>query len=435
MPSVSKQGFLLLLFLASLVAYATVVSYRSILSYDALNSGMADLVDASNYNYPSSQTNSQTLRAEKTVPKQSKKNAKQRLHTSDAYRLSKIRIRDFVPEDPPPEILTKAKKRAKNIDFSSIAKKWELPDVDASVELLKQIQTRTMGFDYNPNTDILALRHPLKTGGTSFSKMLKKIFPEQIVPGSMPSGWWNDKPFQQALKKHPIENQDDDYWTNMKALYTHTLLRSPSTVDSMLLNKLRNRVPALDQKRFRLMTNVRRPLDLAASSFYETQCRIGRFAGQRKLGSKECPPVNLTDVMYKNIDFWTQKCEDEKDWSSNKCQAIQNKGGETVFAHCGSIDYLLDDTENVHNMLYKSLMGDFPRPPELAYNDTDFMDLTPTLTDVSLYTLRDLGGLIDYSPVHKEDFVWFAITERFSESMCLFYYHFQVEPVEEKTSL
>ena len=92
--------------------------------------------------------------------------------------------------------------------------------------------------------------------------------------------------------------------------------------------------------------------------------------------------------------------------------------------------------ENVHNMLHKSLMGEFPRPPELgAYNDTNSINLTPTLTDVSLYTLRDLGGLIDYNPVHKEDFVWFAITERFSESMCLFYYYFQVEPVEEKTSL
>ena len=184
------------------------------------------------------------------------------------------------------------------------------------------------------------------------------------------------------------------------------------------------------------MTNVRRPLDLAASSFYETQCRIGRFAEQRNLGDRECPPVNLTDVMYKNIDFWTQKCQDEKDWKTNKCQAILNDGGEKVFAHCGSIDYLLDETENVHNMLHKSLMGEFPRPPELgAYNDTNSINLTPTLTDVSLYTLRDLGGLIDYNPVHKEDFVWFAITERFSESMCLFYYYFQVEPVEEKTSL
>ena len=85
--------------------------------------------------------------------------------------------------------------------------------------------------------------------------------------------------------------------------------------------------------------------------------------------------------------------------------------------------------------MYKVLMGDFPRPPELEDNTTIGVNLTPTLEDVSLYTLRDLGGLIDYDPVHKEDFVWFAITERFSDSMCLFYYHFKIEPVKEKAAL
>ena len=62
-------------------------------------------------------------------------------------------------------------------------------------------------------------------------------------------------------------------------------------------------------------------------------------------------------------------------------------------------------------MMHKSLMGNFPRPPELGDDESIGINLTPTLKDVSLYTLRDLGGLIDYNQIYKEDFVWFSVTE------------------------
>jgi len=388
--------------MAALVASATLISYRSILSYDM------DL-SSSDFNAPSA------------------KHSIQKLSTENA-----IRIRNFVPLPPPPEVLAESKPRASKINFQSIAKNWELPD--GSIDILKEIQSRTMGFDYSETTDILALRHPLKTGGTSFSHMMRAVFGERVIPGSEPSGWWKFPKFEDAVEEH--SDEDDPYWSNMAVMYTHTLLRPfGNAKDDRLLDDIRNQVPALQKKRFRLMTIVRRPLDLAASSFYETQCRVGRFANQRHLNGKECPPVNLTDVMYKNIEHWTNKCETELNWSSLKCKTIQSEGGEAVYKHCGSIDVLLDETENVHDMHYKNLMGVFPRPPALVKNRTMGINLTPTLEDVSLYTLRDLGGLIDYHPVHKEDFVWFAITERFSESMCLFYYYFEIEPVKEKSSL
>jgi len=397
-----------MVFLAALVASATLISYRSILSYDVNPSSL-------DFNAPPTRHSIPELSTEKdsTVP-------------------IAIRIRDFVPLPPPPEVLAESKPRASKIDFKSIAKNWELPD--GSIEILKEIQSRTMGFDYNETTDILALRHPLKTGGTSFSHMMRAVFGERVIPGSMPSGWWKVQKFEGAVKEH--SDEDDPYWSNMAVMYTHTLLRPVGNEKKVgLLEDIRNQVPALQKKKFRLMTIVRRPLDLAASSFYETQCRVGRFANQRHLGGNECPPVNLTDVMYKNIEHWTNKCETELNWSTKKCKAIQIEGGEAIYKHCGSIDVLLDETDNVHNMHYKSLMGVFPRPPGLAQNRTMGINLTPTLEDVSLHTLRDIGGLIDYHPVHKEDFIWFAITERFSESMCLFYYYFEIEPVKEKKSL
>ena len=410
MVSTSSKGALLLVFLAAVVTCATLVSYKSILSYDT---GIADT----------------TADAPAIANNRLSKNKWKGSVSSNA-----VRIQDFVPLPPPPEVLAESEPRASKIEFESIAKNWDLPD--GSIDLLKQIQLRTLGFDYNQKTDILALRHPLKTGGTSFSKMMHNIFQERVMPGSAPSGWWNKKKFREAMNQHKIDNEDDPYWNDIAVMYTHSLLRpTGGGFKNRLLDQLREQVPALRKKRFRLMTIVRRPLDLAASSFYETQCRIGNFAKQRRIKDGVCPPVNLTDVMYKNIEFWTSKCEEEKDWRTNNCQEIKNKGAESVYAHCGSIDVLLDETNNVHNKMYKVLMGDFPRPPELEDNATIGVNLTPTLEDVSLYTLRDLGGLIDYDPVHKEDFVWFAITERFSDSMCLFYYHFKIEPVKEKAAL
>jgi len=271
--------------------------------------------------------------------------------------------------------------------------------------------------------------------------MLKEIFGhDRIIPGSEPSGFFDYKKLSAALVHHTpttTDDHDNPFWSNMTALYTHTLLRPiGGGKTSNSLNQLRNKIPALGKKRFRLMTIVRRPLDLAASSFYETQCRIGTFANQKnhKGDIDDCPSVNLTDVMRRNIERKTKKCEEESRITVG-CQEFQKVGGEKFFEHCGSIDKLFE-RGSVHNQHYKTLSGIFPRPPELG-NDVDKIgiNLTPTLEDVSLYTLRDLGGLVDYNPVHKEDFVWFAITERFTESMCLFYYRFEVEPVLEKKAL
>jgi hypothetical protein len=55
--------------------------------------------------------------------------------------------------------------------------------------------------------------------------------------------------------------------------------------------------------------------------------------------------------------------------------------------------------------------------------------LTPTYEDVELYTLRDLGGLMDFDETYREDFIWFGITERMQESMCLFYYTLKIDPI------
>jgi len=401
----AKQTTLLLILLGGLLAITTLVQSWILYTNDGIAPSTAATADTP------------------PPPKKKKKTI-----SSEALTVS-VRLRDFVPLPHPPEVLAETGRRSTGIDFHSIATKWELPA--GGIDLLRVIQSRKVAVDYNRTTDILALRHPLKTGGTSFSQMLEKIFSDRIIPGSGKSGWFNSEKFSAALENYP---HTDPFWDNMAVLYTHTHLRPIGLwKGSNLLEILRKQIPALREKRFRLMTIVRRPLDLAASSFYETQCKIGTFANQRGPGTS-CPPVNLTDVKLKNIEHKTKKCE-EISWTKGDCQKLKEVGGEKFYEHCGSIEKLFENG-SVHNQHYKTLSGEFPRPPELG-DDVDKIgiNLTPTLEDVSLYTLRDLGGLIDYNPVHKEDFVWFAITERFTESMCLFYYRFEVEPMREPKAL
>ena len=481
--NMATSGPNLLLFLSTLVTIGTLISYRAILSYEAADSYTAHLANAPpplrsgttvagdrphapfkftevrNDDYEDDgfpEIGNAFLRPaslggigsgyfdvtdgdeeEDADAEEEEDDGDQEEKDFDAIAVLKAKttsiwVKDFKALDPPKEVLIVSATRQDEIDFGSIAKKWELPQT--AIGLLKQIHSRTVAFDYNRTTDILSLRHPLKTGGTSFSRMLEEIFEGRTIPGSGFSTWFNRPKFQAAVETH--NKPDDPYWTNMAAMYTHSFLRpSNGGRKNKLLDELREMVPALREKRFRLMTIVRRPLDLAASSFYETQCRIGTYAKQRNVKDvKDCPKVNLTDVKQKNIDHWTKKCN-SNERLDRRCSSMEAKGFEKVFEHCGSIEKLFEKG-TVHNMLHGSLMGDFPRPPELG-DDENLVgeNLTPTLEDVTTYTLRDLGGLIDYHPESKEDFVWFAVTERFKESMCLFYYRFQVEPVEEKHSL
>jgi len=308
-----------------------------------------------------------------------------------------------------------------SINYQSITEKWQLPK--AAIPLLKKIQSRPVGFDYNRTSDILALRHPLKTGGTSFSKMLKIMFKGQVLPGSAVSGWFERDKLNEALVKHPVD-ESSDFWRNMSVLYTHTMLRRmKGKKTSNLLGYYREQVPVLAEKRFRLMTIIRRPLDLAASSYYETKCRIGFFSGGRHVKEiSECPKVNLTDVKIKNIEA----CRTKK--KTHGCGG-RRTDLDKHFEMCGSIDYLLESKKYVHNQHYQTLMGDLPQPPEFEQSKT------PTMDEVALYTIRDMGGLIDFNEIHKEDFIWFAVTERMKESMCLFYYRMKIDPVPALHSL
>uniref|UniRef100_A0A7S4AB24 Sulfotransferase domain-containing protein n=1 Tax=Pseudo-nitzschia australis TaxID=44445 RepID=A0A7S4AB24_9STRA len=312
-----------------------------------------------------------------------------------------------------------------DMDYQSIAEKWQMPS-DA-IPILREIRSRPIGFDYNRDTDILSLRHPLKTGGTSFSLALLEIFTKnRVMPGSGKSHWFRETEFETALEKHPPDI-DPDYWRSIGTLYTHTFLRRINQKEG-LLEKLRREVPLLKEKRFRLMTIVRRPLDLAASRFYETKCRIGVYSGRKAFKNvSSCTPVNLTAIKYQMLE---EKEECLAETRKARCPFLVNKSAR-FFDVCGSIDALLeiDGVHDLHDLHYRDLMGLLPTPPSHSRSKTSTFD------DVARYTIRDLGGLIDANENYKEDFMMFLITERMKESLCLFYYHLKIEPVKERHSL
>eukprot|EP00536_Pseudo-nitzschia_multiseries_P000706 jgi/Psemu1/300275/fgenesh1_kg.9_\ len=173
------------------------------------------------------------------------------------------------------------------------------------------------------------------------------------------------------------------------------------------------------------MTIVRRPLDLAASRFYETRCRIGTYSGQRGVKNiTECPQVNLASI---KLEMQKGKEECDAGTRTHMCHFLNLKSQKDIEI-CGSVDKLVQSYW-AHNQMHRDLMGSLPTPPGLKNSRT------PTLNDVAFYTIRDLGGMIDAHPEYKEDFIFFLITERMKESLCLFHYHFQIEPVEERHSL
>ena len=298
-----------------------------------------------------------------------------------------------------------------NIQVESIAKKWGLSE--SAIPLLQKQGERRV--DYNSTSDILAFYHSQKTGGTSLSDVLKKLFPGGVIPGSARSGYFDKTSFQTDLEEKPIS-----FWSRQRVLYSHSALRPSKTKDTkgQLLERLRHKAKPLAEKKYRLMTLIRDPVTWRASSYYETMCHIGKWIQKRKIidDSSECPRVNLTDVAKMRFEQAKTSCETKK--KKKNCKSISP--GD--FKHCRSIDILLDSGKAA-NKYNKVFMGDLPQPP--SKKDS----LTPTYEDVELHTLRDLGGLADFHTTYREDFIWFGITERMQESMCLFYYTLKLDPL------
>lgn len=169
----------------------------------------------------------------------------------------------------------------------------------------------------------------------------------------------------------------------------------------------------------------RDPVALRASNYYEWMCNIGawvrRWQAERGY-TKDCPPtVNLTEVAYIR---W-QKAKKDCATSPNKAFCKSIALGENPFHHCSSVDALLESPayDRHFNEMYQSFL--------VPTNAT--APITPPenrprkfYQELELHALRDLGGFVDADPMrYKLDYIWFGITERMHESMCLFYYTFQ----------
>lgn len=322
--------------------------------------------------------------------------------------------------DAPFSFMGSSESKGKDIDFSGIAEKWGLSP--SAVPLLKMQAERQV--DYNSTTNILSFYHAQKTGGTSLSDVLRKLFRHGVVPGSDRSRYFKDDYF----KKSVLQNKPIDFWSRQRVLYSHSPLRPmDGEVQELqngkgnLLPYLRSKIAPLAEKKYRLLTLIREPVYWRASAHFEALCHIGSWIAekQKSLGwnSSVCPKVNLTDVGRVRLERAIKaNCTAVK---TTTCKHIRE--GKNPFDYCGSIDIFLE-SGRMHNIMHRKFFGLLPQPPSVT-NST-----TPTYEDVELYTLKDLGGLVDFDETYREDYIWFGITERMQESMCLFYYTLKLDP-------
>jgi len=303
-----------------------------------------------------------------------------------------------------------------NIQVESIAKKWGLSE--SAIPLLQKQGERKV--DYNSTSDILAFYHSQKTGGTSLSDVLKKLFPGGVIPGSARSGYFDKTSFQTDLEEKPIS-----FWSRQRVLYSHSTLRPYSIAnDEAKKRKEETATSASTQsqtfsrKEISVDNSDTRSSDLESLVILRINVSHWYVDKKRKIigDSSECPRVNLTDVAKMRFEQAKNSCKNKEE--KKNCKLICP--GD--FEHCRSIDILLDSGK-VANKYNKVFMGDLPQPP--SKKDS----LTPTYEDVELHTLRDLGGLVDFHTTYREDFIWFGITERMQESMCLFYYTLKLDPL------
>eukprot|EP00586_Coscinodiscus_wailesii_P012550 CAMPEP_0172510830 /NCGR_PEP_ID=MMETSP1066-20121228/231747_1 /TAXON_ID=671091 /ORGANISM="Coscinodiscus wailesii, Strain CCMP2513" /LENGTH=147 /DNA_ID=CAMNT_0013289977 /DNA_START=67 /DNA_END=507 /DNA_ORIENTATION=+ len=101
-----------------------------------------------------------------------------------------------------------------DIDVLGIIKKWELVSKKARALLLEQYEKE---FDYDSDRDFIYFHHLLKTGGTSVSEMMEKVFGDAVLPGSLESGY-----FKSHLATNAIKAQNG---TDYKVSYSHSHLR------------------------------------------------------------------------------------------------------------------------------------------------------------------------------------------------------------------
>ena len=310
-----------------------------------------------------------------------------------------------------------------SIDYAAIAQRRHIQHPHAA-QLLQRMVEHDKQLSYNDATDLLVFDHVLKTSGTSFSMKLDDIFhSDAIVPGSRPSGQFRKTELTNAMPGSTDPEQLRDFWQHQKALYSHTLLLQPdgnTVFQDWLLSQIPNKKDSdASVKRVLAMTLFRDPLDWLASSYYEWVCTLGDRIVETHWGlyphrepPTEHPNIDPSCWGMTNLtllaDYWhqhtlPQQCK-EGEAPPRYCRILKETG-EDPMIQCRSIDHL------VQYKIFRDEMQHHPRYLTQA-------NASESLVELEERSFRVYGGIQPHSRIPLR---WIGLTERYDESLILFY--------------
>jgi hypothetical protein len=206
----------------------------------------------------------------------------------------------------------------------------------------------------------------------------------------------------------------------MRTKINFTTPQPPSKLALLLKN-------VLPQRRIRIMTMIRDPVALYASNWAMWMCPLNRgvtewnYKRQTRGLNPQCQGMNVSEIVDQIIQEYSSQCHQKgiSRRARHACRALQN--GTDPLPHCRSARALLESKQYdmLHNMYAEVMGGYYTTRGQTVAEHTIIAKL---LAEEN--ALQDLGGL--ETPNGEADFVWFGITERMFESVCLLYYSFRV---------
>jgi hypothetical protein len=334
--------------------------------------------------------------------------------------------------------------------IASTISKWNLSSTTNVQLLLKRIWDKEL--PYNNETDLAVFYHPIKSGGTTVSAILNGM--GKVVPGSQASGYfsYNQLTWDYPTGARDFNNSIQQWWQHHKVLYSHDKFRpyshhhapihhqkvnSNETTEprqpTKLYKFLRDSLPPT--KRIRHLTMVREPLNYVASNMNEWICNNYRYQRKAKKSflphalnqTHACYGYTLEQLTQVRIAANTKECLNQTEaqlqqqksaWRRSICKTVLATNRLDDTPYCASTKAFLQHFPYRQRVL---VMLDYYYNVHVTQKNIP----TPPFQDIIEGVMEYLGG-IDTFNSPDDDMLWFGITERLPESLCLLHYRLQI---------
>lgn len=296
-----------------------------------------------------------------------------------------------------------------------------------------------------------------------------------ILPKSRVSGELGDskqvKSIIDGIKKDIQDKKKDATILNFHVGYSHSGYKAAASTlqmndllkyygsndDGVIITTDTINNTTITDRRLRAMTFVREPVDHRASVMAMAMCGLNRLLQKKRIKDPDCGKhVNMSAIVDFGVEEIRSKCEalPEKERNqklNERCKKLER--GIDPMPYCRSANALLRDKSIYHKWCSNLLSSAVDE-----YIDTQDGTI-PEMEEYALATFgRPLLQVADEAPLESSaddpvdddedvvdedddfdddstvisipprDYIFFGITERMHDSMCLFYYTFRKEP-------